>query len=149
MYRFTGWRFLILGRELERASGTASALAHFADPAAPEGALDLAMEIGDCTMTYQRRYSLGTHRNMVVDLMVFDAMNPRSILFLLERMRSLIALLPGAEVHGVMSPLARAALRAHAAIAVETPETVDRAALAALGERLDGLSDLVSGAYLT
>ena len=149
MYRFTGWRFLILGRELERASGMASVLAHFADPAAPEGALDLAMEIGDCTMTYQRRYSLGTHRNMVVDLMVFDAMNPRSILFLLERMRSLIALLPGAEVHGVMSPLARAALRAHAAIAVETPETVDGAALAALGERLDGLSDLVSGAYLT
>lgn len=149
MYRFTGWRFLILGRELERASGMASALAHFADPAAPEGALDLAMEIGDCTMTYQRRYSLGTHRNMVVDLMVFDAMNPRSILFLLERMRSLIALLPGAEVHGVMSPLARAALRAHAAIAVETPETVDRAALAALGERLDELSDLASGAYLT
>ncbi len=149
MYRFTGWRFLILGRELERASGLASALAHFADPAAPEGALDLAMEIGDCTMTYQRRYSLGTHRNMVVDLMVFDTMNPRSVLFLLERMRALIALLPGAEAHGVMSPLARAALRAHAAIAVETPETVDGAALAALGERLDGLSDLLSGAYLT
>ncbi len=149
MYRFTGWRFLILGRELERASGMASALAHFADPAAPEGALDLAMEIGDCTMTYQRRYSLGTHRNMVVDLMAFDTMNPRSILFLLERMRNLIALLPGAETHGVMSPLARAALRAHAAIAVETPETVDRAALAALGERLDELSDLLSRAYLT
>ena len=149
MYRFTGWRFLILGRELERASGTASALAHFADPAAPEGALDLAMEIGDCTMTYQRRYSLGTQRNMVVDLMVFDTMNPRSVLFLLDRMRNLIALLPGAETHGVMSPLARAALRAHAAIAVETPETVDRAALAALVERLEELSDLVSGAYLT
>lgn len=149
MYRFTGWRFLILGRELERASGMASALAHFADPAAPEGALDLAMEIGDCAMTYRRRYSLGAHRNMVVDLMVFDAMNPRSVLFLLERMRNLIALLPGADAHGVMSPLARAVLRAHAAIAVETPETVDRAALDALGERLDELSDLVSGAYLT
>ncbi len=149
MYRFTGWRFLTLGRELERASGTASALAHFADPDAPEGALDLAMEIGDCAMTYQRRYSLGTQRNMVVDLMVFDSMNPRSILFLLERMRSLIALLPGAETHGVMSPLARTALSAHAAIAVETPETVDSAALTALEERLDELSDLVSGAYLT
>ncbi len=148
MYRFTGWRFLTLGRELERASGMASALARFADPAAPEGALDLAMEIGDCAMTYQRRYSLGAQRNTVVDLMVFDSMNPRSILFLLERMCGLIALLPGAETHGVMSPLARAALRAHAAIAVETPETVDRAALAALGERLDGISDLLSGAYL-
>ena len=149
MYRFTGWRFLILGRELERASGMASALAHFADPGAPEGALDLAMEVGDCTMTYQRRYSLGAQRNMAVDLMVFDTMNPRSILFLLDRMRGLIALLPGAETHGVMSPLARAALRAHAAIAVETPETVDRAALTALERRLDGLSDLLSGAYLT
>ena len=81
--------------------------------------------------------------------MVFDTMNPRSILFLLERTRGLIALLPGAQTHGVMSPLARAVLRAHGAIAVETPETVDRAALAALGERLDGLSDLLSGAYLT
>ncbi len=149
MYRFTGWRFLILGRELERASGMASALAHFADPAAPEGALDLAMEVGDCSMTYQRRYSLGAQRNTAVDLMVFDSMNPRSILFLLERMRSLITLLPGAETHGVMSPLARAVLRAHAAIAVETPETVDRAALVALGERLDGISNLLSAAYLT
>lgn len=149
MYRFTGWRFLTLGRELERASGMALALARFADPAAPEGALDLAMEIGDCTMTYQRRYSLGAQRNMAVDLMVFDTMNPRSVLFLLERMRNLIALLPGAETHGVMSPLARAALHAHAAIAVETPETVDRAALKALVERLEELSDLLSRAYLT
>ncbi len=149
MYRFTGWRFLTLGRALERASGTASVLAHFADPDAPEGVLDLAMEVGDCIMTYQRRYSLGTHRNMVVDLMVFDTMNPRSILFLLEEMRGLIALLPGADSHGVMSPLARAMLRTHAAIAVQTPDMVDRRALAALGRRLDRLSDLLSGAYLT
>ncbi len=37
MYRFTGWRFLSIGRSLERAIAMTGALAVLADPEAPEG----------------------------------------------------------------------------------------------------------------
>jgi uncharacterized alpha-E superfamily protein len=38
MYRFTGWRFLTIGRSLERAMGMASLLARLADKGTPDGA---------------------------------------------------------------------------------------------------------------
>jgi len=46
MYRFTGWRFLSMGRAVERATTMSAALAHFAHEDAPEGALDLVLELG-------------------------------------------------------------------------------------------------------
>ena len=124
-------------------------LAHFADPAAPEGALEVALELGDCTMTYHRRYSLGCQRDTVVDLMVFDTMNPRAILFQLEQLRGHVAKLPGAEEFGLMSPLARALLKVHSELAVQTPETVDTETLTGLMDSLGEVSDLLSTAYLS
>ena len=63
MYRFTGWRFLSIGRSLERAIAMAGALAWLADPEAPDGALDLALEIGDSVMSHRRRYAVTTSRD--------------------------------------------------------------------------------------
>ena len=149
MFRFTDWQFLTVGRAIERTAAIADMLAHFADPAAPEGALEVALELGDCTMTYHRRYSLGCQRDTVVDLMVFDTMNPRAILFQLEQLRGHVAKLPGAEEFGLMSPLARALLKVHSELAVQTPETVDTETLTGLMDSLGEVSDLLSTAYLS
>jgi len=149
MFRFTDWQFLTVGRSIERTAAMAGALSHFADPAAPEGSLEVALELGDCTMTYHRRYSLGCQRDTVVDLMVFDTMNPRAILFQLDQLRGHVARLPGAEEFGLMSPLARGLLKTHSDLAVSTPETVDSQALADLVESLGGASDLLTAAYLS
>ena len=81
MYRFTGWRFLSIGRSLERAIAMSGALAWLADPEAPDGALDLAVEIGDSVMSHRRRYAVRTSRETVVDLLALDTMNPRSVLY--------------------------------------------------------------------
>jgi uncharacterized alpha-E superfamily protein len=148
MYRFTGWRFLSIGRSLERAMATASALAALADPEAPEGALDLAVEIGDSVMSHRRRYAVTTTRGTVVDLLALDTMNPRSILYHLTEVRDHIDLLPHARVNGQMSPLARATLETHTGLTVRTPETVDAAALGALIVELEMLSELLSQTYL-
>ncbi|MFN8170228.1 MAG: circularly permuted type 2 ATP-grasp protein, partial [Candidatus Nanopelagicales bacterium] len=148
MYRFTGWRFLSIGRSLERAIGMSGALAWIADPEAPDGALDLAVEIGDSVMSHRRRYAVTTTRDTVVDLLALDTMNPRSVLYHLAQVREHIEFLPDAEVNGQMSPLARAALQAHTALAVQTPDALDGAALLALIGELERLSNLISDSYL-
>jgi uncharacterized circularly permuted ATP-grasp superfamily protein/uncharacterized alpha-E superfamily protein len=148
MYRFTGWRFLSIGRSLERAITMAGALSAFADPGAPDGALDLAVEIGDSVMTHRQRYAVTTSRETVVDLLALDALNPRSVLYQLSEIRDHVAFLPDAEVNGQMSPLARRVLQLHTALAVETPGTVDPGALCDLVNDIGGLSTLLSDTYL-
>ena len=148
MYRFTGWRFLSIGRSLERAISMAGALAWLADPDAPEGALDLAVEIGDSVMSHRRRYAVTTTRETVVDLLALDTLNPRSILYHLGEIREHVRFLPNAEVNGQLSHLSRALLQAHTGLAVETPETVDGTTLRALILEMEALSDLLSTSYL-
>lgn len=148
MYRFTGWRFMSIGRSLERADSMASVLVSCADEEAPEGGLDLAVEIGDSAMTHRRRYTLATGRNTVIDLLALDTFNPRSILYQLSEIRDQIAFLPGAVENGQMSPLSRAVLRMHTALAVQTPDTLDTGALVDLRREIGDLGDLLSLTYL-
>ena len=148
MYRSTGWRFLTIGRSLERASTTAMMLARFADADAPEGALDLAVELGDSIMSHRRRYSISSARETVVDLLGLDAMNPRSIMYHLSELHEQIGLLPGADARGVNTPLSRETLRLQAGLAVRLPDQLTGADLAALADDIAGLSELVSESYL-
>ena len=148
MYRFTGWRFLSIGRSLERAIAMAGALAWLADPEAPDGALDLAVEIGDSVMSHRRRYAVTTTRETVVDLLALDSMNPRSVLYHLTEIRDHVAFLPDAVVNGQMSPLSRAVLQTHTGLAVETPAGIDGARLTALIREIEALSTLISDTYL-
>ena len=148
MYRSNGWRFLTIGRSLERAASMASLLARFADEAAPEGALDLAVEVGDSAMSHRRRYSISTTRETVIDLLALDTMNPRAILYHLAELREQIGLLPGGDGPATRSPLARAALQLHAGLAVKTPEELTTADILACRSDLANLSDLLSAAYL-
>jgi uncharacterized alpha-E superfamily protein len=123
-------------------------LAVLADPDAPEGSLDLAVEIGDSVMSHRRRYAIATSRETVVDLLALDGMNPRSVLFQLAGLRDQVQLLPDAELNGQMSGLARSVLRVHAALAVEEPRTLDTQAFWNLRGDLGNLSDLLTEAYL-
>lgn len=148
MYRFTGWRFLTIGRSLERASNMASVLARFADDDAPEGALDLAVELGDSVLSHRRRYAVSTTRETVVDLLALDRMNPRAVLYQLNELRDQIGLLPGAEARGRLSEPAKAILRLHSGLAVMGPEDLSTSALHDLGDNLSGLSGKISGKWL-
>jgi len=148
MYRFVGWRFLTLGRSLERALAITSLLISMTDEAAPDGALDFAVEVGDSTLSHRRRYTVRTTRPTVIDLMALDSMNPRSILYQLNEIKSQVDLLPDAGVPGHMSVLARAALRTQTDIAVQTPEEFDIEALDQTYGEIAALSQLITEAYL-
>ena len=147
MYRFTGWRFLSLGRALERADAMAWTLAVFADPEAPDGALDLALEVGDSAMSHRRRFSASTTRQTVVDLLALDERNPRSVFYQLTEAMTHISHLPGNEEAVPRTPLARRLLELHTGLAVRTPDELDSAALSALRAAAAEIAGLVAEAY--
>ncbi|TGQ03221.1 alpha-E domain-containing protein, partial [Mesorhizobium sp. M2E.F.Ca.ET.219.01.1.1] len=72
MYRFTGWRFLEIGRRLERGIQIARMLARLTRKGAPDGALDMMLEIGDSVMTHRRQYPVQAGRRTVIDLLALD-----------------------------------------------------------------------------
>ncbi|MBM9595670.1 circularly permuted type 2 ATP-grasp protein [Roseitranquillus sediminis] len=148
MYRFIGWRFLGIGRALERGWTMAGALATFADPDAPPGGLDLAIELGDSVISHRRRYAVSTNRETVMDLLALDPLNPRSVLHQLDRIREHMDFLPGAAPHRQMTELQRAVLVAHTGLAVQTPAELDSAGLREVQRRIEGLADILSATYL-
>ncbi|KWV43813.1 hypothetical protein AS026_19240 [Rhizobium altiplani] len=148
MYRFTGWRFLSLGRHIERGLHMTRLLGHMSGPDAPDGALDMLLEIGDSVMTHRRRYNVNTARLTVTDLLALDPLNPRSILFQMNEIHREVEQLPNALVNGQMSPFYREAMRLHSGLAVMTPETMSVDVYRRLERELEHLSDLLAHTYL-
>jgi uncharacterized circularly permuted ATP-grasp superfamily protein/uncharacterized alpha-E superfamily protein len=147
MYRFMGWRFLTIGRLHERAMNMAAALAVLTDPQAPEGALDLAIEYGDSVMTHRRRFTVATSRVTVIDLLALDPLNPRSLRRQIDGLREEIDMLPEANDHGALSPLARAVLRLHADLATRDPSEMTSRRLWGLRGRIGQVSDQLTRDY--
>ena len=149
MYRFTGWRFLTIGRYLERGLHMTRLLGHMSGENAPDGALDMLLEIGDNVMTHRRRYNVATARLTVTDLLALDPLNPRSILYQLDEIKDEVEQLPHAYDNGQMSPFYREAMRLHAGLAVLTPETMTDAVYQRLETDLEHLSDILAKTYLS
>jgi len=147
MYRFSGWRFLEMGRRLERAVQTVWIVNYLTQPQAPDGALDALLEITDNVMTHRRRYNVNTGRFTVIDLLVLDSFNPRSALFQLSELKTQIDMLPIDEDGHHMSRASREILRIHTALAVIEPEAVTHDVLQSIVTDISGLSDLISKTY--
>jgi uncharacterized circularly permuted ATP-grasp superfamily protein/uncharacterized alpha-E superfamily protein len=91
MNRLSGWRFLEIGRRIERGILTGRFVRRYADEQAPPSCLDALLELSDSQITYRARYLMGTERAPVVDLVALDDGNPRSIAFQAARLRDHIA----------------------------------------------------------
>jgi uncharacterized circularly permuted ATP-grasp superfamily protein/uncharacterized alpha-E superfamily protein len=83
MTRDDGWRFLIIGRRLERLSFLAQSIAHFLRMPSTRGpgSLEWLLELSDSIITYRSRYSRLPELLPVIDLLVFDDSNPHGVLF--------------------------------------------------------------------
>jgi uncharacterized circularly permuted ATP-grasp superfamily protein/uncharacterized alpha-E superfamily protein len=86
MTRGNGWRFLDVGRRLERAHYGASALFEMLadDRHDKEGPLALALELFDSSITYRSRYLSAVQSGPVFDLVLADETNPRGVAFQLN-----------------------------------------------------------------
>lgn len=148
MHRTSGWRFLTLGRAIERGDGAAAVLAGFAGSATPGGLAEVALEYGDSYITHQRRYRIDPTLETVIDLMALDVNNPRSLRYQVTIMRSIAETLPNARKYGRVSSVLSLLLPLEAELSVSTPSDITRERLTALRENMADISNRLSLAYL-
>jgi uncharacterized circularly permuted ATP-grasp superfamily protein/uncharacterized alpha-E superfamily protein len=147
MYRFAGWRFLEIGRRLERGIQIAGITGWLTRKGAPDGALDMLLEIGDSVMTHRRRYNVAAGANSYLDLLVLDPLNPRSVLFQVAELREQIERLPGGIEDGQLSVAGKAVLKLHTELQVAEPEDMTPERLTSLGAEIGLLAGLIADAY--
>jgi uncharacterized circularly permuted ATP-grasp superfamily protein/uncharacterized alpha-E superfamily protein len=95
MTRTHAWRFLDLGRRLERTLQTSQLIrAVITGGGAAAAALQALLEISDSLMTYRSRYFSRFQLGAVLDLLVTDESNPRSIAYQLVKCAAHAAQLP-------------------------------------------------------
>jgi uncharacterized circularly permuted ATP-grasp superfamily protein/uncharacterized alpha-E superfamily protein len=96
MSRGHGWRFLEMGRRLERALSlvvSIDATITTVRPAEPL-VLEALLEAADSAITYRRRYLASVHAAAVLDLLLTDPTNPRSVVFQLAGLLEHVVKLP-------------------------------------------------------
>jgi len=86
MTRDDGWRFLMIGRRIERLQFLADSLAVFLRSAGvrDQVALEWLLELGNSIITYRTRYLAAPQLIPVLDLLLLDAQNPHSLAFQLQ-----------------------------------------------------------------
>lgn len=98
MTRGHAWRFLEIGRRLERAINLISNIRAVLSTDASEcAALPPLLEYTDSTMTYRRRYLARPELPTTLALLITDNSNPRSLSFQFDTLGHHLAALPGAD----------------------------------------------------
>jgi uncharacterized circularly permuted ATP-grasp superfamily protein/uncharacterized alpha-E superfamily protein len=162
MTRGQAWRFLDMGRRIERAGHMIGLVRHTLVAAGGnEGPLlEALLEIADSSMTYRRRYMSNLQTAPVLDLLLADETNPRSLAFQLAALAQDIDQLPHNLVLAERTSEQRLILMALTAVRLAD---IDRLAwpypagnrtelanlLETLEENLPALSDMITSHYLS
>ncbi|MDX2052131.1 MAG: circularly permuted type 2 ATP-grasp protein [Polyangiaceae bacterium] len=94
MVRGHAWLFLDLGRRLERASATLELLEAMLPSGATRAHMECLLEVTDSLLTYRARYVSSLQVAPIVDLLLTDNTNPRSVLFQVETIDQHVEALP-------------------------------------------------------
>jgi uncharacterized circularly permuted ATP-grasp superfamily protein/uncharacterized alpha-E superfamily protein len=156
MTRGHGWRFLDMGRRLERAVQTVQLIRrglNFENEPGDQELLTI-LEIADSTLTYRSRYLNSMQTDLVLDLLLLDEGNPRSAAYQLAKLRKHVDRLPESHPPSGTPREARLALSLLSSVQLaETGEIVDLERLDRFTARLENdlalLSDTISRVYFT
>ena len=158
MNRGQRWRFLEIGRRVERALTGVALLRAFCAPGTDAAGVpwESLLAIADASITYRRRYRSTADPGAVLDLLVDDETNPRSVLYQLLQLEALLDGLAGSSAAAARSAeemLVRETLqevRGRAGTDAPVARGVDRALddmLKLVQERLGMLSEQLGRAY--
>jgi uncharacterized circularly permuted ATP-grasp superfamily protein/uncharacterized alpha-E superfamily protein len=115
MTRGYGWRLLDMGRRIERARFTVRVMRELtvrADRDHP-GVLGLQLELADSLITYRSRYRSEPQIPAVLDLVLADESNPRSLAFQLSMMRQHLDVMPLEDIDGHLSQAQKLMISMH------------------------------------
>jgi len=107
MMRDDGWRLLSIGRHVERLGTLAAAMARALSTQAlhTEGGLRAVLSLFDSTITYQARFQQRRDLGAVLELLVQDGDNPRSLAWVTQTLRWRLQRLQGAHAAEPLSAL--------------------------------------------
>ncbi len=86
MVRGYAWRFMDMGRRLERAAAVLSLMRAFLPVGANRDHMEALLESCDSLLTYRARYMTALRVAPTVDLLLADATNPRSVLYQVDQL---------------------------------------------------------------
>jgi uncharacterized circularly permuted ATP-grasp superfamily protein/uncharacterized alpha-E superfamily protein len=158
--RGPAWRFLDIGRRIERASFTLDLLGETLGAGVADQTLEAVLEVCDGSLTYRGRYLTALQAPAVLDLLLTDNTNPRSVAFQLEAVLEHVGRLPRDQERALPTQPERLALGTHTWMRLLDPhqlcrrdETGARAelkhVLEHLGSDLSVLSDALTSQFLT
>ncbi len=152
--RGPAWRFLDLGRRIERSQYLIDLLRGLASGAS---LLETLLTVCDSSITYRSRYLTNLHPTPVLDLLLVDGTNPRSVAFQLARITDHLGSLPGVEDLVLPTEAQRIARRMCTDVDLADPESLCRPArraelaefLAQLADDSVRMSDVITSLYLS
>ena len=112
MTRDEGWRLLAIGRQLERLVTLSGSLQMMFETqqALSEAGFELLLQLADCVITYRARHQRRQHPVALVELLVRDPSNPRSLACVVRTLRHHLDRLPaphGEELSARLAPSAQ------------------------------------------
>lgn len=162
MTRGLGWRFMDMGRRVERAINQTHLIRSCLPLVCEESrsALEALLEVADSIMTYRARYRTVFQLAPVLDLLVMDESNPKSIAFQCSRIAAHVEALPRPDNRRYATAEERLALEMLTAVrlldlsGIDCKADRDRHAslqtfLESMDRRLTDFARQVSAHYLT
>ena len=147
MVRSPAWRFLDMGRRIERALAICRMLRQMDRADDEADALSAMLDLCDSQISYRSRYLSSPARAPVLDLLLLDPENPRSLIFQLQALNDHIEALPTLADNGLPEAPQLASRAILANFAGMSADTLDDALLLDTEERLLALSEAVSLRY--
>jgi uncharacterized circularly permuted ATP-grasp superfamily protein/uncharacterized alpha-E superfamily protein len=155
--RGPAWRFAELGRRVQRAvevlNSVEVTLADARSASHLQAASDVVLAAHECLVAFRRRYRTDAELGSVLDLLLHDDTNPRSVAFQIDRCREAAAALSWGDGVNVLDRAARQLTAADDdgsvhTIAIGRRPALDRLVLAVRGEML-ALADEVGRRWLS
>ncbi len=140
MVRGHGWRFLDMGRRIERGVHIARLVKSFARDTAGADDLNLLLDLCDSQISFRTAYLAGVALPPVRDMLVLEPANPRSLAFQVDRILDHLRALPQINDDGMPEPPMRIATAIAARLAAADAEAFDDKDLAIIENQLLDLS---------
>ncbi len=147
MNRTAGWRFLDTGRRLERGINICRFARMFGHSRASSDELDLLLDLADSQITYRARYLVGIARAPVLDMVILDPFNTRSLAFQVETLKSHISALPALVEDGMLEPPLRKVLAIACQVETGAAADIDEAKVKGFEQALMELSGAVADRF--
>jgi uncharacterized alpha-E superfamily protein len=147
MNRGPGWRFLDMGRRIERGVNTCRFIRTVAGGEATIDDLDLLLDLADSQITYRARYLVGLALTPVIDMVMLDPFNTRSVAFQVFAIKDHLVALPTLLDDGMLEPPSRLLLPLATQAETADAADFDFEAILAFEQTLMRLADAVADRY--